>query len=204
MVSTGKTEPSVFYQTAGKRLDDGMLLKQKSDLGLALGVNSSSGGVNGLTARFEINTSSFFKKNAPSMIKLYIEGGYEPKEMKIVINSITQNYKDFSRIEVGMGKEFCFLRNLRLQPFAGVGLEMFTNKTDSKASFSTLYEHAGIMLGVNLIHNLQLTGSYSYYYMKGKITDENKLDYTIGGLTDWGSAFDRGGSAITLGLRLEF
>ena len=203
-VATGKSEPSVFYQVAGKRLDDGMLLKQRSDIGLALAVASSTGGVNGLSARLEINTSSFFKSKAPSMIKLYIEGGYEAKEMKIVINSITQNYKDFTRFEIGLGKEFCFLRNLRFQPFAGVGLEQFTNKDDSKLSFSSLYEHAGAMAGINLLHNFQLTCTYSYYFMGSKITDENKTDYTIGGLADWSKAFERGGSAISMGLRIEF
>jgi hypothetical protein len=203
-VATGQSEPSVFYQVAGKRLDDGMLLQQRSDLGLALGIAYSTGGVNGLSARLEINTSSFFKKSAPSMIKLYIEGGYESKEMKIAIKSVTQNYKDFTRYELGLGKEFCFLRNLRFQPFAGVGLEQFTNKDDSKLSFSSLYEHAGAMAGINLLHNLQLTGTFSYYFMTGKITDENKTDYTIGGLAEWGKAFDRGGSAVSLGLRIEF
>jgi hypothetical protein len=203
-VASGKSEPSVFYQVAGKRLDDGMLLKQRSDIGLALAVSSSSGGVNGLTARLEINTSSFFKSKAPTMIKLYVEGGYESKEMKIIIKSVTQNYKDFTRYEIGLGKEFCFLRNLRLQPFAGVGLEQFTNKDDSKLSFSSLYEHAGAIAGINLLHNLQLTCTYSYYFMGSKITDENKNDYTIGGLANWGKAFARGGSAISVGLRIEF
>jgi hypothetical protein len=202
-VSTGQTEPSVFYQVGGKRLDDGMLLQQRSDLGLALSLASSTGGVNGLTAKLEINISSF-TKNAPSMIKLYIEGGYEPKEMKIVINSVSQNYKDLTRFELGMGKEFCFLRNFRLQPFAGVGLEQFTNKTDSKESFSSLYERAGLMFGLNLVPSIQLTGTYNYYFMKGKITDQNKTDYTIGGFNEWGTAFDRGGSAISIGLRFEF
>jgi len=203
-VSAGQTEPSVFYQVAGKKLDNGMLLQQRSDIGLALGFGANGGGVNGFTARLEINTSSFFKKKAPSMIKIYLEGGYESKEMKIIINSITQNYKDYTRFELGLGKEFCFLRNFRLQPFAGIGLEQFTNKDDSKLSFSSLYERAGLMAGINLIHNIQLTGTYNYYFMGGKITDENKTDYTIGGLKDWGSAFERGGSAVTLGLRIEF
>jgi hypothetical protein len=40
--------------------------------------------------------------------------------------------------------------------------------------------------------------------MSDKITDENKADYTIGGLAKWGEAFDRGGSAISVGLRIEF
>jgi hypothetical protein len=204
MVATGKSEPSVFYQVAGKKLDDGMLLQQRSDIGFALSAASSTGGVNGISGRLEINISSFFKSKAPSMIKLYIEGGYEAKEMKIVIKSITQNYKDFTRYEIGLGKEFCFLRNLRFQPFAGVGLEQFTNKDDSKLSFSSLYEHAGAMAGINLLHNLQFTCTYSYYFMGSKISDENKTDYTIGSFADWGKAFERGGSAISLGLRIEF
>ena len=142
------------------------------------------------------------------MIKIYVEAGYEPKVTKITFTTGPllgiQNYKDFTRYEGGLGKEFCLLRNLRFQPFVGVGLEQLTHKDDSKKNFSSLYEHAGIMLGINLLHNVQITGSYSYYVMEDKITDENKTDYTINGKTSWGKAFSRGGTALDLGLRIEF
>jgi len=203
-ISTGNTEPSKFYQVAGKRLDAGMLLQQHSDLGFALSLGYSTGGVGGYNGRLEINTSSFFKKNAPSMVKLYLEGGYELKEIQITINSTSEDYKDFFRFGLGLGKEFCMLRNFRLQPYAGVGLEQLTNKNDSEKSFSSLYEHAGIMAGINILHNLQLTGSYSYYLMGGKITDQDKIDYIINGEPKWGDGFTRGGTAIDIGLRIEF
>jgi hypothetical protein len=208
-VATGQSKPSVFYQVAGSRLDEGMLLQQRNDIGLALGLGYSSGGVGGYNAHLEFNTSSFFKKNAPTMIKLYIEGGYEPiTEKKITFSSGTlsgtQSYKDFTRFDVGLGKEFCFLRNLRLQPFAGIGLEQLTHNDDSKKNLSTLYEHAGLMAGINLLHNVQLTGTYSYYLMGGKITDESKVDYTISTKSTWGEAFKRGGTSVNVGLRIEF
>jgi len=203
-VSTGNTEPSKFYQVAGKRLDAGMLLQQHNDLGFALSLGYSTGGVGGYNGRLEINTSSFFKKNAPSMVKLYLEGGYEFKEIQITINSTSEDYNDFFRFGLGLGKEFCMFRNFRLQPYAGVGLEQLTNKNDSKKSFSSLYEHAGIMAGINILHNLQLVGSYSYYLMGGKITDQDKIDYIINGEPKWGDGFTRGGTAIDIGLRIEF
>jgi hypothetical protein len=203
-VATGQSETSVFYQVAGKRLDAGMLLQQRSDLGLALGLGYSSGGVGGYTGRLEINISSFFKKDAPSMIKLYIEGGYEVKETSIIINTVSQKYKDFTRYELGLGKEFCPLRNLRLQPFIGIGLEQITHKDDSKLNFSSLYEHAGIMAGINIFHNVQITGAFSYFLMGGKITDENKKEWIIFNEAAWGNAFNRKGTALDLGFRIEF
>jgi hypothetical protein len=203
-IATGKTVPSVFYQVAGKRLDEGMLLQQRNDLGLALGIGYSSGGVGGLTGKLDINISSFFKKKVPSMIKLFLEGGYEPKDIHLIIDSSNEDYNDLFRFGLGLGKEFCLLRNFRIQPFASLGLEELSDKNNSKKSLSSLYEHGGIMAGINILHNLQLVGSYNYYFMKGKITDQDKVDYTIDGYSKWGDAFNRGGTAYDLGLRIEF
>ncbi len=203
-IATGQTVPSVFYQVAGKRLDAGMLLQERNDLGIALGVSYSAGGIGGFTGKLDINMSSFFKKKAPSMLKLFLEGGYETKKIQLTINSVTEDYNDFLRFGLGLGKEFCLLRNFRIQPYASIGLEQLPNKTNTKKSLSSLYEHAGIMAGINILHNLQLVGSYNYYLMKGKISDEEKVDYTIDGMSKWGDAFGRGGTAVDLGLRIEF
>lgn len=203
-IATGKTVPSVFYQVAGRRLDEGMLLEQRNDVGLALSIGYSSGGVLGLTGKLDFNISSFFRKKVPSMIKLILEGGYEPKDIHLTIDSSTEDYNDLFRFGLGLGKEFCLLRNFKIQPFATLGLEMLSDKNNSKKSLSSLYEHGGIMAGINIFHNLQLIGSCSYYLMNGKITDEDKIDYTIDGYSKWGDAFNRGGAAYDIGLRIEF
>jgi len=203
-VSTGQTKPSRFYQVAGKRLDEGMLLQQRNDLGFSLGIGVNSGGTGGFDARLEYNLSLLFRKKAPSLIKLYFSGGYEPASYDMVINSMNYTYEDFIRFEGGLGKEFCFMRNLKLQPFAGFGLEQITDVDDSKRTLSSFYGRYGFMLGLNIFHNLQLTGTWSNHLMNGTITDQDNLGFTLDGKDAWGDAFERGGATMNFGIRLEF
>jgi hypothetical protein len=202
-VSSGQTAPSRFYQVAGKRLDQGMLLQQRNDLGFALFLGASGKGVGGLATKLEYDFSKLLKK-APSMLKFYVGGGYDPASFDMVMNETTLTYENFIHLEAGIGKEFCFMRNLRLQPFAGYGLEEISDSDDSKKTFSSFYGRYGIMLGINLLHNLQFTATWSNYSMNGIITDQDNTQFTIFGYEKWGDAFNRGGPTIDFGLRLEF
>lgn len=200
-VASGQSKTSKFYQTAGRRLDEGMLLQQKPDAGLAFTIGLATGGMQGVDGRLDINLSKYMGSKMSPMIKLYVEGGYDAMGDEININDSI--YKNFVRYGGGLGKEFCFARHFKLQPYVGFGLEQLNNKDDSKSSFSTLYGHPGFILGMNLKHSIQFTWQWGYY-ATGKITDWNKAKRTINSYDKWADAFGRGGKTNVFGIRFEF
>ena len=116
-----------------------------------------------------------------------------------------QSYNYFFRYGFGVGKEICFLRNLRLQPFVGLGFEEISNMDDddSKLKLKSLYAHPGVMFGLNLKHNIQLTWQLSYYYMDFPITNIDEKEVQINNAIQWGQAWNRGGVSNTFGIRFE-
>jgi hypothetical protein len=205
-VSTGQTKTSRFYQVAGGRLDEGMLLQQHNDAGLALTLGASVGGVNGFDGRLDINLSRLLGTKMPTMIKLYVEGGYDPVEEHVNMGEIgiSSTYSTFLRIGGGLGKEFCFAHHFKFQPFIGVGLETASDKDKTELTLSTLYGRGGVLFGVNILHNIQLTYAAGTYSPFGTITDKDNKEVKVNGADNWAEAFDRGGLTHTFGLRLEF
>lgn len=205
-VATGQTKTSRFYQVAGRRIDDGMLLQQHNDVGLALTLGGASGGVGGFDGRLDFNLSRLLGAKMPTMIKLYVEGGYDINEEEAYLNAAeTPNtYTNFARIGGGLGKEFCFAHHFKFQPFVGFGLETASDKEDSKLTLSTLYGRAGLLFGVNILHNLQLTYSTGTYSMFGTITDNENKEVIVNDVDKWSDAFNRGGLTNVIALRLEF
>jgi hypothetical protein len=205
-VSTGKTKTSRFYQVAGGRLDEGMLLQQRNDAGLALTLGTSFGGVSGFDGRLDFNLSRLFGAKMPTMLKLYVEGGYDPAEEYAIIGTAESGstYSTFLRFGGGLGKEFCFAHHFKFQPFAGVGLEMASDKDNTELTLSSLYGRGGALLGVNILHNLQFTYAASMFYPFGTITDKDNTVVIVNGEDYWSDAFNRGGLTNTLGLRLAF
>jgi len=206
VVSTGKSGTSRFYQVAGGRLDDGMLLQQRNDVGLALTLGASTGGVGGFDGRLDINLTRLFGSKMPSMIKLYVEGGYDPIEEELILDfeETTRTYSDFMRFGGGLAKEFCFAHYFKFQPFVGIGLETISEQDTPENTLSTLYGRGGALFGINIRHNLQLTYAAGTYSAFGTITDKDNTVRTVNGADGWGDAFGRGGLTHTFGLRLEF
>ncbi|MFA5972488.1 MAG: hypothetical protein WC780_09075 [Lentimicrobiaceae bacterium] len=205
-VSTGKSKTSRFYQVAGGRLDEGMLLQQRNDAGLALTLGASIGGFGGFDGRLDINLSRLTGAKMPTMIKLYIEGGYDPveTELKIGTSETISTYTSFLRYGAGFGKEFCFAHHFKFQPFAGIGLETASDKDDSQLTLSTLYGRAGVLFGINILSNVQLTYAYGTYSPFGKITDKDNKEVLVNDAANWKDALARGGATHTFGLRIEF
>jgi hypothetical protein len=206
-VSTGQSKTSRFYQVAGSRLDEGMLLQQHNDAGLALTLGASTGGVSGFDGRLDINLSRLLGSKMPTMIKLYIEGGYDPVEEKNTYVGAVETpatYSTFLRFGGGLAKEFCFAHYFKLQPFGGIGLETASDADNSDLSLSTFYGRAGILFGINLHHNIQLTYAAGTYSPFGTITDNDNKEVKVNNKDTWTEAFNRGGLTNTFGLRIEF
>jgi hypothetical protein len=206
-ISTGQSKTSRFYQVAGGRLDEGMLLQQRNDAGIALTLGASAGGIGGFDGRLDFNLSRLLGTKMPTMIKLYIEGGYDPTEEKnTYVGAIEtpSTYTNFLRFGGGLGKEFCFAHHFKFQPFLGIGLETASDKDQSDMTLSTLYGRAGVLFGLNLRHNLQFTYAAGTYSLFGTITDKDNKAVIVNNYENWTNAFNRGGLTNTFGLRLEF
>lgn len=175
-VATGETIPSRFYQTAGRRLDAGMLLHQRNDFGLGLTVGA--GTTNNLTfgsgfnMLIEINTSQLLgrlgRKPRPGT-KLFADISLDNMESPQLNMSLTT-------LAVGFSRDWYFLRNVHLTPFIGAGYESVKAREDGGINVggsledieegadlvSVIFATTGVRLGINILHNLQLLTSLTY------------------------------------------
>lgn len=178
-VTTGQSESSQFYQIAGGKVDSyGMFLEQHNDVGLNVFLGSTFSGLTGYTGRAEYYISKAFGgfvgpgksgKWATSW-KIYVEGGYDLKK-DYEVGSIVDDFT-FLRASFGIAKDFYPLSFIHWGPFVGYGLETITWTTSDNIEISSDFIEAGVRLGINLAHNIQLIGSAtSYSLISSEIVD---------------------------------
>jgi len=210
-VSTGETEPSLFYQIAGGKVDSyGMFLEQKNDVGANFILGFTEGGLSGLTGRLEYYIGKpFYKAGTLSKglrsLKLYVEAGYNTGLFDNPAMAGIQNV-DFSffRYNGGVSKDFYLTNFLHFSPFVGYGIENATWK-DSKDKITSDFIEAGARLGINLSYNIQLIGSFNYYLMlTGQyLKEDGTVDATK--VVDYATDYERGNDlGMSIGLRIMF
>ncbi|HSW67758.1 MAG TPA: hypothetical protein VLH16_04190 [Bacteroidales bacterium] len=221
-VATGETVPSRFYQTAGRRLDAGMLLQQRNDMGVGIAVgagmsdNQTVG--SGFNILVEINFSQFLgrlgRKPRPG-IKFFADISRDNMETSDPDMSITT-------LAAGFGKDLYFLRNAHITPFIGAGYESVTPQESGYIEangwghpiekgddlVSVIFATTGLRLGINILHNLQLLPSVAYNlgignYEEGFIIDNEDLkDAEI--TLPYELQLRKGGLQTKLGVRMQF
>jgi hypothetical protein len=165
-VTSGLTQPSAFYQIAGGKVDNyGMFLQQKNDIGTNLYLGTTTGGLPGFEGRLEYYISKAFGgaqggKLATSW-KIYVGGGYDQKN-EYTVGSLTDDFT-FMRVSFGVAKDFYPISILHWGPFVGYGVESISAASIEDSDISTDFIEAGVRVGVNLAHNIQLIGSATYY-----------------------------------------
>lgn len=206
-VTTGDTDPSLFYQIAGGKIDAyGMFMEQKNDIGMNFILGYTEGGLSGVTGRLEYYIGKAFYKTGNlskglTSLKLYVEGG---------LNADTYNYSTytdadftFMRVSGGLAKDYYLTNFLHWGPFAGYGIENATwDGSDNKINSSFI--EAGARIGINLSYNIQLIGSATYYIM---LTSEetDSASTSVDADVDYSGLFERGdGLGISAGLRIMF
>lgn len=222
--SKGKVDPSLFYQTAGKKIHEMvMFVEQKNDLGLGLCVGFIGGGQSGVNLSLEYNILSLFnRKSGLTAFRLYLEGGlnYSSFEAPSLVYYYSKDPFLFYHFEGGLSKDFYFFRNFHIGPFIGIGLENASSTEEifeinygtGTYSLSTLYGKGGMRFGVNLLHNLQLQLSANYYFPFGTVTEDftdssgNSFSgWPVENSTNWDEFFNgRSGLGFGAGLRLQF
>lgn len=207
--SEGDSPSSEFYQIAGGKVDDaGMYLVQKNDVGFNLFLGYAFQGMEGYTGRLEY----YLSKGMGSMIppgksgkwlrsfKMHIEAAYFQKTYEDV-----EDYPfTFTRVSLGIGKDYYPFRFMHWGWFVGYGLEFADWEVeDITYDFETPYLESGLRLGINLAHNVQLLGSvqYNFFWLT---TIENSFDDEVE-MVSYDELFDdRIGIGVTLGIRFMF
>jgi len=212
-IATGETEPSQFYQVAGRKLYQGMLMQEFPDwgIGITVGYGTSSGVVGeGISGLVEMNLSLYAGRmgiNLVPGIKLYGAGNFSFTNFTLKINDNASD-PEFSiyGYSVGLSKDINFFRNFVLIPFVGYGIETYTNTGTNLSSdvYESDYFECGARFGLNISYNVQLLFNYSINPVlstsAGKDNDNPSLT------TEQIDLFkdQRKSGQLTCGLRIQF
>lgn len=192
---------STFYQIAGRRVDEGMLLKQKNDKGFgispiySIGLDGAPGGYGA-----EIEHLS---RLSPGLKAI---GGVTFDENNYFTYDPYSRYsssKDvsFTRYYIGVRKSLYFARNYQLEPAIRLGFE---NSSELPGKYGAYYFEPNVQLGANIIYKLQLTANIGYYYFLNVTDFEFKDAIGYEGVA-WTDLYPgRSGISFDFGLRFQF
>lgn len=199
-VASGKSDSTIFYQVAGRRIYEGMLLQEYPDwgMGISLGYGSQEQTIGeGLNATLEISLAMWLGKTGISVfpgIKAYGTYAMSLKDIKLespVIAGTDEEYS-CSSWAAGLSKDLYFFRGFVLVPFIGYGQESYTNTNTikDKDRYVSDFLQGGARLGINIVHNVQLIGNAYYSTImgtgkqKGNETDEAEIEIISEKLND--------------------
>ena len=184
----GQTETSVFYQVSGSKIDEGMRLQARKDMGIGVagGYSTFGGGLFGA----DFNIGLWLNKPV-KQLKFYVEFIYSPNEYSDVIpvqglteTSTMPETGDYyeTKFTYGILKEFPFARNFHAGCYIGMAGEFVTWEDETNTGLERIGEELssfginwGIKLGMNLFtHNVHLTGSFGGYHY-GEVSYESGL-----------------------------
>jgi len=142
-VATGNMEKTVFYQTAGKRLEVGYLLQQRNDSGIEVSLGLEYGDVNGYYGRIDYRLGRYIGVRS---LFAYLEFALDGDDPNV------------SRYGAGLAKGIQLSRNIEIRPYIGIG-----NMKHIEYEDAIEYYKAGVNLSINLLRNVQLYTGCSYY-----------------------------------------
>jgi DUF971 family protein len=206
-VTSGKTDPSTFYQIAGGKIEEGMLIEQKNDAGINFTFAYESGEIGGAYIKGATLLGSV--TGIPSLY-LHVAGGLDFQKYDITRNNHNINKTlSFYRFDAGIGKGFHFFRNFELIIEAAYGMEytsidqddldiMFKDEyTLEDNSLRTWFIKGGSSLLINVTHKVQLVGFVNYYMTNDMNIKDTKTS------VKWDEFFkDRSGMSFGGGLRI--
>jgi hypothetical protein len=207
-VADGESEPSLFYQVAGRRIDNmGMFAEQKNASGLNLYTGYTEGGLNGVTVRLELLFSTLLYEAfareglAKGMTgwKIYLEGAFGNQEF---MYEELANYS-FYRGSVGVSKEIYLTRNIFIDPFVGYGFEGANPPDNAPDRFESQFIELGSRLGLNITHSIQLMPALNLYsIIKSDYKETDEIEPVR--ITYNDQFMNRAGAGIGIGLRFMF
>jgi hypothetical protein len=219
-VTEGKSNPSIFYQVGGGKIDHfGMYMVQKNDKGIAFTITSMKGNMGGLNGTLEYNLSRSFSKTMklktiPTGVNFFIDlavnnGNYSDVEIPGYFSSRNDDFS-FFRVSGGFSKDYYFLKNFHISPRIGYGIEN-TSLYDKGESgtypdgLSAMGDHIliGGSGGLNLLHNFQLIGGCNIYIPVGDLWMTAGSEKSVPLTMSWSKVFyGRQGLSIFGGVRI--
>jgi hypothetical protein len=215
----GKCDTSLFFQTAGGRIREGMFLERKPDAGLAIAFGYSFGNLDGVNFRVEYNLAGIIRKKGGALefwkgYKTGFDFTFSAKNDLAPIPPFAPKVNNyiFMRLMWDQSIEWVVARNFSLAPIAGAGAEFAFQKKEknetNKWGFMTFMANAGVRGGMNLTHNIQLQGTFKYHFLianafamppKDSNAESKYLDKS------WDELFTgRKGATMNLSLRFSF
>lgn len=191
-VAKGDMPTSKFYQTSGRRLRTGYLLRQQNDFGIEITAGFEGGQVGGAYARLDARMGRYIGIKA---LFVYLEGGAQMKDYPVAEDIAFLHYG------AGLAKGLMLTRNVELRPYIGVGQESATHDSWSdNGDFKVLYLKAGANLALNLKHNFQIMGGMGFYSFISNAENDNGDTETT-----WDELFtDRKGPSAMFGVKFMF
>lgn len=195
-VARGDMPTSQFYQTAGRKLREGYLIRQQNDFGGELLVGYEAGEVGGVYGRIDLRMGRYVGIRA---LFVYAEVGFQVKDYDIG-GVLPYEGIAFVHYGAGLAKGFMLTRNVELRPYIGLGQEQANHNDFDNGTLKVLYLKAGANLALNLKHNVQLMGGVGSYSFIGNAENDN------GDTGDkWDAVFpDRKGMATMFGIKFMF
>lgn len=189
--ATGEMGTTRFYQTAGRKIETGYLLKQQNDLGLEIYGGAELGQVGGIYSRADI------RLRAKPMQYGFFDFALQQKGYDLTAYSAPHDLYIFARFSLGFAKGYMLTRNLGFQYLWGIGIEscpklldhVFVKRggnvyqkidDDKKKHYSGPYSgfgKIGASLSLNIRHNIQVNAGVSYFYYPLKafvVADKDK------------------------------
>lgn len=181
----GSTEPTRFYQVAGEKIEQGMIMEQANDLGIAVSMTGVAGGVGYLGFRGELLAKGFGQKSRFwDNTRLYLDfgiSGYSFRDgfdklsvVKSDSGSVVGRWTDVQTgatlftLGLGFQKYFNLLRGLQIGPYAGFRGDwaIFSNEDLHKASqraFNDIYGFKGITIDLGIRASVSLRKQFRVY-----------------------------------------
>lgn len=191
-VAKGDMPTSKFYQTSGRRLRTGYLLRQQNDYGIEATLGFEAGEVGGIYGRVDARMGRYIGVKA---LFVYVEGGAQMKDYDNVEGIAFLHYG------AGLAKGLMLTRNVELRPYIGLGQEQATHDDWSDdGAYKALYLKTGANLALNLKHNFQLMGGMGFYSFIGNAENDNGDTGFL-----WEDLFtDRKGPSAMFGVKFMF
>lgn len=207
----GEIRTTSFFQTSGRKIVPGMILKENPDIGMGINIGYANFAYdNNLQFGFELNISKMVNSfiNTPiSGLNLFLDiAPHKESDSTIYING--RNNLSYTRVTFGLSKEFYVARNTHVGFLIAGGSDQakWEEGTDY-GTFRTKMNSYGISLGVNPYKAFQIVGRAMYYVPKETVTERLPDDKFREFSESWNDLRffpDRQGISLDVSLKILF
>lgn len=215
----GNTGTTNFYQVAGGKIREGMLVQERQDAGIGFGLgyfNYAEKGAFMIRGEYSLSQALGYFANTPlTAFKAFVDVSFQ-KDKDRIVNGTQYEKLNYTHATFGVAKEFYFARRFHFGGIAGFGLEQAAWKDtndeddiDDSGNFSTLFFTVGGKFGVNIGGTTELVATVMQNTPTGDVLEydsEGELVNTYNGVNWNDPSFfeERKGISFDIALRILF